>query len=471
MNDFTIEVQTRRPKNNLRWEHKELLSVISDPATKRVMERDGLYGVVRRAKDGTPSVMFRWRFRFNDKLSDFTAGTFPRDSLKEIRDALKAAVELHDAGKNPNTEQKLQRLNAASAQDEQVRVHNEETVKVLTLKWKKLELTKRGRKGRRDDGAEVIRSFEADIFPRFGDAPLANVPKSAWAAIFDDVKSRAPRMAARLFADASQFLDWCERRDYIDISPVHKIRKSDIAAPYEERQRFLYNPNSSHPEAELLELKEKIPGAGLKKETELALWLMLGTGCRVGEISMAAWSHVSLDKREWVFPATNTKNKKEHRVYLSDFTLNHLKELHKLTGHKPWCFPAKHKGKEHIDEKTISKQVGDRQKTAPMKNRSKSVATLILSGGEWTPHDLRRTAARLLGAVGTDPLTIESCINHVMPKLTRTYQNEVAWERKREAWDKLGQKITAIFGTPTSPPTSSGEHNEPPTSVNSIAVG
>ena len=55
MNDSTTNVQTKRPKNNLRWEHKELLSVISDPATKRVMERDGLYGVVRRAKDGTLS--------------------------------------------------------------------------------------------------------------------------------------------------------------------------------------------------------------------------------------------------------------------------------------------------------------------------------------------------------------------------------------------------------------------------------
>ena len=451
MIDSTTEVQTKRPKNNLRWEHRELLSVISDPATKRVMERDGLYGVVRRAKDGTPSVLFRWRFRFNKTLADFTAGSFPKDTLKEIRDAHKAAVELHDAGKNPNTELKLQKLNAASAQVEQVRVHNEETVKVLALKWQKLELTKRGKKGRKDDGAEVIRSFEADIFPRFGDSPLASVPRNAWAAVFDEVKSRAPRMAARLFADTQQFLDWCERREFIDISPVHKIRKSDIAAPYEERQRFLYNPNSSQPEAELLELQEKLPGAHLKKETELALWLMLGTGCRVGEVSMAAWSHISFEKREWVFPAPNTKTKKEHRVYLSDFALTHLKALHQLTGHKPWCFPAKHEGKEHIDDKTISKQVGDRQKSEPMKNRSKSVATLILSGGEWTPHDLRRTAAIIMGSVGTDPLTIEGCINHVMPKLTRTYQKEVAWERKREAWDKLGQRLAMILSISASP--------------------
>jgi integrase len=131
----------------------------------------------------------------------------------------------------------------------------------------------------------------------------------------------------------------------------------------------------------------------------------------------------------------------------------HLKELHQRTGKKPWCFPAKHKGKEHIDAKTMSKQFGDRQKSEPMKNRSKYVETLTLSGGGWTPHDLRRTAAIIMGSVGIDPLTIESCINHVMPKLTRTYQKEVAWDRKREAWDKLGQRLTIILNNPSASQT------------------
>ncbi len=182
-----------------------------------------------------------------------------------------------------------------------MRIHEEETVQALALKWQSLELTKRGDKGRKDNGVEVIRSFERDVFPRIGSTPIQSVPRSSWTELFDEVKARAPRMAARLFADLTQFLEWCERRDYIEVSPLHKIRKSDIASPYKERKRFLWNTNSSAPEAELLELKAKLPSAKLQRKTELAIWLMISTGCRVGELSISTWRNEPV--RTFVFEA------------------------------------------------------------------------------------------------------------------------------------------------------------------------
>lgn len=346
-------MMTARPKNGKRWEHKELEAVLKHPHIGRVAEQGGLYGVIRRAKDGTPSVMFRWRFRHDNKLADFTAGTWPGDSLKTIRDAHANAIALHDAGKNPTIERNLQKLAATHAQTEQLRIHEEETVRALALKWVSLELVKQGNKGRKDNGDEVIRSFERDVFPRIGNSPIKAVPKICWTSLFDEVKVRAPRMAARLFADLTQFLEWCERRDYIEVSPLHKIRKIDIASAYKERQRFLWNPDSSTPESELLELQTKLATAKLQRKTEIALWLMLSTGCRVGELSMSPWKHVNFDKREWVFPIESTKNGIEHRVYLSDFTLRHLNELHQITGDTPWCFPAE-RNDGHVCEKSIA---------------------------------------------------------------------------------------------------------------------
>jgi len=445
MEESAKTVTTAKPKNGKRWEHKELEARIKDPNITRVWEQGGLYGVVRRGKDGIPSVMFRWRFRYDDKLADFTVGTWPGDSLKEIRDEHDKAVALHNTGKNPTTERNLQKLAAAHAQTEQVRIHEEETVQALALKWQSLELTKRGDKGRKDNGVEVIRSFERDVFPRIGSAPIQSVPRSSWTELFDEVKARAPRMAARLFADLTQFLDWCERRDYIEVSPLHKIRKSDIASPYKERQRFLWNKNSSTPEAELLELKAKLPSAKLERKTELAIWLMISTGCRVGELSMSPWKNVNFAAREWTFPATDTKNGIEHRVYISDFTLRHLKELHQITGHTAWCLPSD-RNLSHVCEKSITKQITDRQRTEAMKNRSKATATLQLSGGRWTSHDLRRTGSHIMGAVGVDPLTVESCINHVMEKLMRTYQQSITWKSKQDAWISLGAKLDEVLG-------------------------
>lgn len=437
---------TAKPKGD-RWQHKELEAVLKNPDIKRVSEAGGLYGVIKRTKDGTPSALFRWRFRHAGKLCDFTAGTWPGDSLKDIRDAHEWAQEQHKQGLNPTTARNQAKTEATHAQAEKVRVHEEETVKALALKWQALELKKRDGKGRKDNGAEVIRSFERDVFPTLGNRPLNAIPRNTWAGLFDGPKERAPRMAARLFADLTQFLDWCVRRDFIEVSPLHKLKKSDIAAPYQERDRVLWVNKSKHPEAELQELQSKLPTARLQRTTELAVWLMLGTAARVGEVSRAKWEHVNFDTRVWVIPAENAKNGAAHHVYLSDFTHSFFRELHTLTGGTDWCYPADNKRDAqgnpttHVCVKSITKQVKDRQRTEPMKNRSKATATLLLSGGEWTPHDLRRTAATVMAECGVSQEIIERALNHAPDKLVRTYQKSDRWPELQDAWNRLGTHL------------------------------
>jgi integrase len=65
---------------------------------------------------------------------------------------------------------------------------------------------------------------------------------------------------------------------------------------------------------------------------------MLSTLCRVGEIIQARWEHVDLVNREWLIPAENAKNKKNHTVFLSDFALKQFKELRAISH---WRAPRK----------------------------------------------------------------------------------------------------------------------------------
>ncbi|MCG2657092.1 MAG: tyrosine-type recombinase/integrase, partial [Hydrogenophaga sp.] len=104
----------------------------------------------------------------------------------------------------------------------------------------------------------------------------------------------------------------------------------------------------------------------LKRETQLANWICLGTLCRIGELLMTRWEDVDLVERYWTIPVANVKGpmgkKQGHRVYLSDFSLRQFQALKALTRTSPYCFPARnHKEDTHIDVKTVSKQVGDRQ--------------------------------------------------------------------------------------------------------------
>jgi integrase len=68
------------------------------------------------------------------------------------------------------------------------------------------------------------------------------------------------------------------------------------------------------------------------RETQLALWTCLATGCRIGELLMARWSDVSLEKATWFVPRENTKTNVDWQVYLSEFAMRQFRELHALSG-------------------------------------------------------------------------------------------------------------------------------------------
>lgn len=442
-----------KPSNSELWGHKELEArLLAEHQITRVNEQ-GMSGTVKRSKNGKPSVLFRWRFRFDEKFFDYTLGTWPRDSLKAIRESLESAKALLKAGKNPQLEKRLKRKQAALEQAVQLKIQVEETVKALAEKWQASDLVKRGTKGRKDNGAEVMRSFEKDVFPLIGSHPVKSVPKKVWMEILDSVRMRAPSLAGNLFADLNQFLDWCERRDYLDVSPLHKIRKADIEPSYIERKRTLFQPDSANPPAELLQLFEIMPKANLQRTTELALLLILGTCCRVGELSMSTWARIDFDTREWFLPSEDTKNKNEHRIFISDYVLGYLEELKKLTGHTKWCFPNA-KATDHIDIKTVTKQTSDRQTETQLQNRSKQTTALSLSGGKWTPHDLRRTGGHIMRFIGINVISIEACLNHTPVKLVRTYQGQVPWHDKRDAWERLGHYLDTLIDKPKTEGTS-----------------
>ena len=58
----------------------------------------------------------------------------------------------------------------------------------------------------------------------------------------------------------------------------------------------------------------------LKRETQLAVWICLGTLCRIGELLMTRWEDVDLAERYWTIPVANVKGvigkKQGHRIYL-----------------------------------------------------------------------------------------------------------------------------------------------------------
>ena len=199
-------------------------------------------------------------------------------------------------------------------------------------------------------------------------------------------------------------------------------------------------------EREIQALHRQLPSAALLVSTEAAIWIALATGCRIGELLRAEWRHVRLETGEWLIPADNSKNGRPHTVYLSDMALHQFQLLYEINGSSKWCFPSRDDS-THVCVKTVTKQLGDRQRAdaTPMSRRSPHTNALLLPGGRWTPHDLRRTAATLMTALGVLPEVAEKCLNHTEEsRVKRTYQRHSYEAEKRAAWRLLGDRLELL---------------------------
>ena len=206
---------------------------------------------------------------------------------------------------------------------------------------------------------------------------------------------------------------------------------------------------------EIRVLRDQLPQANLERRTELAIWILLSMLVRIDELSRAAWKDVDLDAGVWFLP--ETKNGQPHTVFLSDFALRQFRELRRHTGWSSWVMPSARKraiDKEApspevdtpIGPKALTKQFIDRQSLANKKHRTQAKGTLTLDGGRWTPHDLRRTGATLMGENGVMSEVIERCLNHKEHrKVVRTYQRQELLPERREAWRVLGNVLDATL--------------------------
>src|SRR3990167_6226811 len=452
---------------------KQLEALTLENDGQSVREDGNLTGKVVARKKGI-AVTFSYRFKWESKFKDFACGTWPTKSLSDIRSTRDKARQKVADGINPNDEKKAARIQvqaaiAATIAEAERKAAENLTVEDLFNEWLKDGVA------RQDGNSELRRSFTKNVLPFIGQKPLRNLTEKDLLAVLRTVRERGlNRAVVILNNDMGQMLRWAEKRkpwrtlmadgNPDDLVDVKKLLDHD----YQEQRDRLLSP------AEIRELRDTFARlehdydalpAGQKysgirpvnPRVQCAMWICLSTLCRIGELLKAEWHHVSLDKGTWFIPAEATKGHKgkrqDHHVFLSSFALAQFKRLKKETGHTPFCFPSKDE-KSHVDTKTVSKLIGDRQ--CRFKNRSKPLAgrhhddSLVLSKGtkgEWTPHDLRRTGATMMQELRVTLEIIDRCQNHLLggSKVRRHYLHHDYANEKRNAWGLLGARIETIL--------------------------
>jgi integrase len=244
--------------------------------------------------------------------------------------------------------------------------------------------------------AEVRRIFKKDVRPAIGGHKITAVTKADILVILNAVKDRGAGVTSnRTLAAVRKAFNWAVSEGYLKASPVQGISQR---VKEQSRSRSLS-------EAEIQTFWIGLDRARMAEGTKLVLRLALVTGQRVGEVCGAMKSEVNLDKTEWLIPARRVKNRRDHSIPLSPMAVKLFRQAFEMSGESPFLFPSRPRSNLVKREQHLASHGVAHAMQGALKE-------LGLAGNPATPHDLRRTVASHLAAMGIGENVVARVLNH-----------------------------------------------------------
>jgi len=155
--------------------------------------------------------------------------------------------------------------------------------------------------------------------------------------------------------------------------------------------------------------------------------LIMLTGCRPGEAMLAQWDEFGREAGYWIKPSSHTKQRREHRVHLSDAALELVDRLRRgRTGNAMFVFPG------DVPDAPIATL---RHIWHFVRERGQLPAGSRL-------YDLRHTYASLGASHGLSLPLIGRLLGHTQSKTTQRYAAHLADDPMRAAANLIGDAIS-----------------------------
>lgn len=348
-----------------------------------------------------------WMYRFEGRIKRMTFGHYPKISVAKAHEAHGKALAELEKGIDVGA-----KLVAA----------NKESRLAPTVTELANEYLEKWAKPRKRSWQEDERMLQKDVLPLLGNKKARDVKKRDVLFLLDQVTYRGSPIAAnRTLAVTRRMFNFAVERDIITVTPCYGIK-----APTKEnrRDRFLS-------EDEIKSFWEGLEKANMFETSKLALKLQLVTGQRKAEIVSAEWDEFDFKNGWWTIPAAKTKNGNPHLVPLSDLALELVQKLKTLSNGSKWLFPSP-KGDAHIIPTAIDHALRNNL------DKFKDIKP-------FTPHDLRRTAASYMTALGISRLTVSKLLNHADNSVTAIYDRHDYAKEKKEALELWSKKLKKIL--------------------------
>jgi integrase len=279
---------------------------------------------------------------------------------------------------------------------------------------------------------EWARLISVELKPLLGDVDPVQVREARWRVreALEKVLARGGgETANRLRVVASRVISWAVSRDLVDPAASGVFVGLEMPLPTRVRSRVLSDD----------EIRKLWPAIQDEPPREAAFWeLAFRTGQRRGELLGATFEQFAAPS-EWRFIV---KGGREHWLGLPCQVDDVLARLRVLAGKSPYVFASRTAGSGHLA--TLQKSLGR------LKSRT---------GIDFRIHDIRRTVATKLGALGITDDVVSRVLSHSAgggAAITRRHYNlaqQVAPTRK--ALQALSDHLDAIVAEkPTHQPVS-----------------
>jgi integrase len=178
------------------------------------------------------------------------------------------------------------------------------------------------------------------------------------------------------------------------------------------------------------------------RAVRIALEVAMYTLQRRAEISGMRRSELDLERGTWIIGAARTKGRAEHLAPLSEPVVQLIREALALQdrrgkGDSDFVFPSPHSNAAAIGPGALSHAMAD--------------LTAALGLEDASLHDLRRTGATGMAALGVPPFIVSKVLAHKDAgggaAVTARHYNLYVYEaEKRDALNRWAERLDALFG-------------------------
>lgn len=372
---------------------------------------------LRIAPDGTRTWSLRYYVhgqRQRYRLGEY--GEAPKLGLHDARKAAQRLLRKVDAGVDPQGERRAARVAAADAKLEAERAKRDSIERLCE------DYIERHAKPRKRTWRDDQNKINTEILPAWKGRPVSSITRRDCRVLVQGIADRKAQgkgvYANRVAALLSRLFRFALDEELIEVNIAAALPKPGVefgARPATEREDKPYDDDEIRGIWTATEALDKAPRALYR--------LGLLTGQRPGEIAGMLWEE--LEGAWWTIPATRTKNKKAHRVYLTPLALETVQAVARIED-EPRVF-AGWRGKRQLAALSATVFTGIRRRSKPR-------------------HALRDTVATGMAACGVSTTDVSHVLNHSVGLRVTAGYNAYAYDReKRLALSKWERRLRAIL--------------------------